>query len=430
MRATTTFTIDATHPSLAGHFPGAPIVPGVLLLDETVRAVERSQERAPSRWTIGAAKFVKPVRPGESVTLEHEPLPNGSVRFALSSAGRAVAHGVLRPAPQAAAQAPAAAQRAPPPERTTPPRTSAAHWARERERGSATLFSIMVYLSLRLGRPVARCLLYGIAAYFFISAPTVRRHGREYLRRVLGRRPTARDSFRQVFAFASTLLDRLYLLKERFELFAITTEGEPLMRAAVERGSGAFLLGAHLGSFEIMSAVGRHQPGLKVAMAMYEDTASKLSVLSRAGNPAQAPEIIPLGRMEAMLRIRDCLDAGGFVGMLADRTIGDAPAQRVSFLGSPALIPSGPMRAAAALRRPVYFMTGLYRGANRYHVVFRQVADFSALTRGEREARIEEAIRRYAALLEEYCRSDPYNWFNFYDFWHAAAAVPGRGGRG
>jgi hypothetical protein len=68
-------------------------------------------------------------------------------------------------------------------------------------------------------------------------------------------------------------------------------------------------------------------------------------------------------------------------------------------------------------------MTGLYRGANRYHVVFRQIADFTDVARGEREARVQQAIRRYVALLEEYCRSDPYNWFNFYDFWHDAAAA-------
>jgi predicted LPLAT superfamily acyltransferase len=216
-------------------------------------------------------------------------------------------------------------------------------------------------------------------------------------------------------------------VKERYELFTITTEGEPLMRAAVERGCGAFLLGAHLGSFEIMSAVGRRQPGLRVVMAMYEDTVSKLHALAAAGNPASVPEIIPLGHLEAMLRIRDCLEAGSFVGMLADRTIGEAPAQRVSFLGRPALFPSGPMRAAAALRRPVYFMAGLYRGANRYHLVFRQIADFSEVARGEREAQVQEAVRRYAALLEEYCRSDPYNWFNFYDFWHDAAAAQPRG---
>jgi len=422
---TTTIEIDPQHPSLAGHFPGAPILPGVVLLDETVRAVERSGARGPTRWTVNSAKFLKPVQPGEPLTLEHESLPNGLIRFALSSAGQAVAQGVLRPEGEAARAA--AEARSSTAVGAGAPRTSATHWARTRERGNALTFSIMAFLSLALGRRVARALLYGIAGYYFLFAPTACRHGREYLGRALGREPRARDSFRQVFAFASTVLDRLYLLKERFELFAVTTEGEPLMRAAVERGTGAFLLGAHLGSFEIMSAVGRNQPNLRVAMAMYEDTASRLTLLTRAADPARVPEIIPLGHLGAMLRIRDVLDAGGFVGMLADRTIGEAPAQRVSFLGRTALLPSGPMRAAAALRRPVYFMTGLYRGANRYHVVFREIADFSTVARGEREARIEAAIERYARLLEEYCRSDPYNWFNFYDFWHeeTGARAPG-----
>jgi len=49
------------------------------------------------------------------------------------------------------------------------------------------------------GRPLARSILYFIAAYFFVFAPRVRRHSREYLRRALGREPTARDRFRQVF---------------------------------------------------------------------------------------------------------------------------------------------------------------------------------------------------------------------------------------
>jgi predicted LPLAT superfamily acyltransferase len=416
MGVLTTLKIDAGHPALAGHFPGAPVLPGVVLLDETVRAVEQAQGAVASRWTVGTAKFLKPVRPGETLTLEYEPLPNGSIRFAVSSAGQAVANGVLRPdetARRTAAAAPAAT--------AAGPRTSDAHWASAPERGSTTVASIMIFLSLTLGRRAARCLVYGIAVYFFVFAPRARRHAREYLRRALGREPRARDLFRQVFTFAVTILDRLYLARERYELFAITIEGEPLMRSILARGSGAFLLGAHLGSFAIISAVGRRQPGLRVAMAMYEDTASKLNMLAAAATPASAPEIIPLGHLEAMLRIRECLEAGSFVGMLADRTIGEAPAQRVSFLGRPALFPSGPMRAAAALKRPVLFMTGLYRGANRYHVVFREVADFSAVPRAGREAQVQEAIRRYVALLEEYCGSDPYNWFNFYDFWHDAA---------
>jgi len=410
MSVLTTLKIDAGHPAFAGHFPGVPVLPGVVLLDETLRAVEQANGGAGRRWTVGAAKFLKPVHPGETLTLECEPLPNGSMRFAVSSAGRPVANGVLRPAatPRAAAQ----------------PRTSDAHWAGAPERGSATLVRAMIFLSLALGRNVARGILYGIAAYFFLAAPGARRHARRYLRRALGREPTAGDVFRQVFAFASTLLDRLYLAQERYELFDITVENEPRLRSMVARGTGAFLLGAHLGSFEIVSAIGRRQPGLRVAMAMYEDTASRLTALA-LGSPASAPEIIPLGHLEAMLRIRDGLDAGSFVGMLADRTIGEAPALRVSFLGEPALFPSGPMRAAAALRRPVFFMSGLYRGANRYHVVFREIADFSEAPRAGREAQVEEAIRRYVALLEECCRSDPYNWFNFYDFWHDGGGASG-----
>lgn len=101
MGAVTTVTIAAEHPALAGHFPGAPILPGVLLLDELVRAVEQERAHSGSRWRIGAAKFVKPVRPGETLTLEHDVLPNGAISFRISSAGHPVAHGVLLPAHRA-----------------------------------------------------------------------------------------------------------------------------------------------------------------------------------------------------------------------------------------------------------------------------------------------------------------------------------------
>jgi 3-hydroxymyristoyl/3-hydroxydecanoyl-(acyl carrier protein) dehydratase len=90
----TTLTIAAEHPALAGHFPDAPILPGVVLLDEMVRVVERG---GGGRWRIGRAKFVRPVRAGETLTLGHERLPNGSIRFSVLREGEPVAHGVLVP---------------------------------------------------------------------------------------------------------------------------------------------------------------------------------------------------------------------------------------------------------------------------------------------------------------------------------------------
>jgi len=97
MRRRVTVTITAEHPALAGHFPGVPILPGVLLLDETLRALAAEGTPERPRWRIRAAKFLKPVRPGETLLVENEPLINGSIRFRVSSAGQPVATGLLTP---------------------------------------------------------------------------------------------------------------------------------------------------------------------------------------------------------------------------------------------------------------------------------------------------------------------------------------------
>lgn len=292
-----------------------------------------------------------------------------------------------------------------------------AEWVTHRERGSMTLLRIMTFLSLRLGRSGGRYFLYLIAAYFFTFAPTARRHARAYLRRALGREPTAADRFRHVLTFATTIHDRVYLVNERADLFDISVEGEDLVQEALEPPRGAFLMGSHVGSFEIIRAVGRGRSGLKVAMAMYEENARKVNAMLRAINPAAKPDVIALGHMDAMLKIRESLERGSFVGVLGDRTLGNEPAQAVRFLGERARFPLGALRAAAVMRRPVIFMIGLYRGGNRYHVAFERLADFSQIESGQREAAVSAAVVRYAGLLQKYCQSDPYNWFNFYDFW-------------
>ena len=296
-------------------------------------------------------------------------------------------------------------------------RPKAAEWIGNRERGSTALLRFMAFLSLRLGRTVSRSALYGIALYFFLFAPRARRQSRRYLRRALGRNPHARDRFRHVLNFATTIHDRVYLINEQFDTFDITIEGESLMRAQVDLGRGAFLMGAHMGSFEVIGSIGRRQPGLQVSMAMYEDNARKINAILAAINPNAKPDIISLGHIDAMLRIAERLDGGAFVGMLGDRTLGEEAVHEVAILGEPAYLPTGPMRAAAILRRSVIFMVGLYRGGNHYHVVFEPIADFSAVTPQTRDAAVRAAIERYAALLDQYCRCDPYNWFNFFDFW-------------
>ena len=297
-------------------------------------------------------------------------------------------------------------------------------WTQAPERSNLAILRLMVWISLRLGRSVGRIVLHGIAAYFLAFAPTARRASRDYLRRVLGREPTLADCYRHVLAFASTIHDRVYLVNERFDLFDIEIVGEQAIRDAMAHGGegqGVLLMGAHLGSFEVMRALGRQREDKAISMMMYEENARKINATLAAINPAAVQDIIALGRMDSMLQAKEKLDAGNFVGMLADRAIGknagNDPTHSVNFLGAPAPFPVGPFRVAAMLRRPVLFMTGLYLGGNRYRIHFEPLADFSSVERAGRDAAIAEAQQQYVARLERFQRQAPYNWFNFFDFW-------------
>ena len=290
-------------------------------------------------------------------------------------------------------------------------------WMRRQERSNLAILRLMVWISLSFGRRVGRLVLHGIAVYFVLFAPAARRASRAYLHRVLGRYAGWRDGYRHVFSFASTIHDRIYLLNDRFNVFDIEVKGDQALLAAIEKQPGALLMGAHLGSFEVLRAMGRGKKGLRVAMLMYEQNARKLNATLAAINPKAMQDIISLGHLESMLEVRDKLDEGYLVGMLADRSLSDDATIPVEFLGQVAAFPLGPWRMAAMLKRPVFLMAGLYLGGNRYQLHFEQLADFSNIERGGRDAAIKAAVQAYADNLARLCRLAPYNWFNFFDFW-------------
>lgn len=310
----------------------------------------------------------------------------------------------------------------------TPSAADSADWSRAPERGNALALRLMSWIALASGRRVARWVLHPVTLYFLLAAGGPRRHSRRYLGRVLGRAAGWCDLYCHFHAFASTILDRVYLLGGRSDLFEISVHGEALIDATLAEGRGAFLVGAHLGSFEALHAVGRDRTGLRIAMVMYQGNAGLISAALRAIAPEHRAEIIALGRVDSMLAIRDWLDGGGLAGLLADRALpGEsqrAASLRLPFLGREAEFSDGPFRLAALLRRRVIFMAGLYDGGARYDVRFELLADFSDRISdpAERERRIREAVEAYAARLEAWCREWPYNWFNFHDFWHEDTA--------
>jgi 3-hydroxymyristoyl/3-hydroxydecanoyl-(acyl carrier protein) dehydratase len=98
MQGETSLRFAADHPAFAGHFPGRPIVPGVLLLDAAIHAIVQAHDNTAGGGTtcqVNSAKFLSPVAPEENLTLSWRDSGKGQVRFDIAGNGRQVATGML-----------------------------------------------------------------------------------------------------------------------------------------------------------------------------------------------------------------------------------------------------------------------------------------------------------------------------------------------
>jgi len=89
----TALSIDPEHPAFAGHFPGAPIVPGVVLLDEALHAIACATGVSLAACELRAVKFLSPLAPGVAVVLVTEVLATGAIRFEILADQRKIATG-------------------------------------------------------------------------------------------------------------------------------------------------------------------------------------------------------------------------------------------------------------------------------------------------------------------------------------------------
>lgn len=294
-----------------------------------------------------------------------------------------------------------------------------ADWEAQPERSTPRTMRLVLWLALHLGRRATRLLLVPIVIYFLLTGGEPARASRRFLRQVLGREPRWIERFRHWHTYAAVMLDRVFLLSGRDPGFAVQIERDASVLTATEAGRGALVLVSHFGSFEVMRVLGRRQQHLPLRIVLDRHQGAMFTQLLDALDPALAAGVIDASQRgpELALQLKQALDQGDLVGMMADRVHADQRTVTVRFMGRSARLPEHPWVLASVLRVPVILAFGAYLGGKRYHVHLERLTERVLLPRTDRAAAIQGYAQAYAGRLEAQVRDQPYNWFNFYDFW-------------
>ncbi|MDO9141086.1 MAG: lipid A biosynthesis acyltransferase [Methylobacter sp.] len=292
-------------------------------------------------------------------------------------------------------------------------------WLELPERSNLFWLNMIKWIALRFGRWLSCLLLYPIAAYFVIFSHRTRAASCNYLRRVLGYDCGWGEVFRHYHTFACTLLDRLYLFAGQEQHLSIRIHGQDVLDHYAQSGRGCLLVGAHLGSFEIIRAVGQLQSKYAIKALVYGEGTPRITGLFQKLNPALFKDIIYMGGLGSLIGLEQYAQQGGIIALMGDRSVQASKRIRCEFFGEPAWFPEAPALLSRILDMPLVLFFCLHRSEGHYEVWFEHLADPMQAVRDQREAAAHSIMQRYANRLEHYCRLAPYNWFNFYNFWQS-----------
>ncbi len=290
------------------------------------------------------------------------------------------------------------------------------HWSDKKERSNPATLKLICWIALHTSRYFARFWLYPITVYFYLTSSQVRRASGNYLRRISGLTGNPWQIAKHIFYFSATILDRVYFLTDQFHRFDITVHGLENIKEQQASGKGCLLLGAHLGSFDLLRSLAI-QNKMPFKILMYQDHNAMISKIFNSLNPDVAKSVINLANDNAMLEMNESLNAGEMIGMLGDRYVKNDKRIICQLLGDKIEIPSGPITLATITNSAVIFFCAVYCGKNKYEIYIEKLADATQLSRSERTDYVNQTTQKYVDRVEYYLKKHPYNWFNFYDYW-------------
>ncbi|SIS40250.1 hypothetical protein [Neptunomonas antarctica] len=299
------------------------------------------------------------------------------------------------------------------------------HWSKIGETGTLLGMKILLAVYRIFGRRGFRVLLFPVMSYYYLTQKKARDASRQYLNKLslYTQTPEAENNlstFQHFLMFGEVLLDKFLVWMGHIRREDVIFETPDAFEKIDSSNRGGIIIVSHLGNTEVCSALAHQLPDIRLTVLVYTQHAEKFNALMKKVNNSARIEMLQVTEMTpatAML-LSERVEAGEFIVIAGDRTpvTGHARTSRVSFLGSPALMPQGAFILSGLLKCPVYLMFCLKQQAH-YHIYLEHFTEQLRFSRKERPTAIQDAVQRYAARLEHYSLIAPLQWFNFFPFW-------------
>jgi predicted LPLAT superfamily acyltransferase len=304
------------------------------------------------------------------------------------------------------------------------------HWSSLAERGAYWGLCILAGFYRVTGRYGCMVAVFPIALYFNLTGAEQRRASREFLRRAFRAKGIDYDpgwiaTLRHSFGFARKTVDTFAAWVGGVDPGAIVAIDRRTLDQVSASGQGILLIVSHLGNIEISRALLDEAQRSRIKLLVHTAHAQNFARVLDRFRPEAMVDTIQVSDLGpgTMIALKEAVKGGDWVAIAGDRTPvrGEERVSMAPFLGQNAPFPQGPYVLAHLLECPVYLMFCM-RQEDGYGLYFERFAERIVLPRKDKQAAIARWAACYAKRLESFCLIDPFQWYNFFDYWQAPLA--------
>jgi predicted LPLAT superfamily acyltransferase len=321
-------------------------------------------------------------------------------------------------------------------------KTAKQHWSQQKEQGSGYWhFKFLLFLFRIFPVVVLRIIAFPVGFFYFIFSKKARTESKRFLKKAalhINDPKTAQKCLsvfgplRHIVSFSLALVEKLQSWGGKYPHknihFQNDDSGEFIR--LLENGNGAFIITSHLGNTDLLRAIASFSlkgVSRKVSITAIVDikvTKNFNRMIKEINQQSDFDLLHPseIGPQTAVL-LEEKIASGGIVTVAGDRTSVNSGGKNtgIPFLGEEAPFPLGIFYLASLLKAPVYFIFALRKSALSIRPDYNMHVHKSDISfecnRKERLAQSSVLARSFAELLENYCKEQPFQWYNYFDFW-------------